>query len=60
MIELSQGFENEYDNILNFYLDRMDDSILSGGLDLQRFARIQKIAANQGHQLVKKVALAHP
>ena len=36
-IELRQGLYYSYDNVANFYLDRMDNSIYSGNLDLKRF-----------------------
>ena len=43
-IELRQGFNHSYDNVLNFYLDRMDDSIYSGNLNLNRFERLSQVA----------------
>lgn len=45
-IELRQGFNHSYDNILNFYLDRMDDSIYSGNINLTRYQRIRHISQN--------------
>ncbi|MEM7181204.1 MAG: hypothetical protein AAF518_09845 [Spirochaetota bacterium] len=46
LIELRQGFNQEYDNVLNFYLDQMDSSIYSKNIDLKEFERIRALAKN--------------
>lgn len=44
LIELRNGFQKKYDLVIDFYLDRMDNSIYSRNIDLKRFERIRKIS----------------
>jgi hypothetical protein len=44
LIELRQGFNQEYDNVLNFYLDKMNSSVYSRNIDLKKYEEIQKLA----------------
>ena len=44
LIELRQGFNQEYDNVLNFYLERMDSSIYSRNIELNKFEDLKKLA----------------
>lgn len=44
LIELRNGFKKQYDIVLDFYLNRMDNSVYSRNIDLKKFDRIRKIA----------------
>ncbi|MCB1156627.1 MAG: hypothetical protein H7A25_08020 [Leptospiraceae bacterium] len=44
MIELRQGFSQEYDNVLNFYLEQMDSSIYSRNINLKQYEEIRKLS----------------
>ncbi|MCB1158568.1 MAG: hypothetical protein H7A25_10045 [Leptospiraceae bacterium] len=44
LIELRQGFNSEYDNVLNFYLDRMEESIHSRNIDLNKFEEVRELS----------------
>lgn len=44
LIELRQGFNQEYDNVLNFYLEQMDSSVYSRNIDLKKFEELQKLS----------------
>ncbi|MEM7181729.1 MAG: hypothetical protein AAF518_12500 [Spirochaetota bacterium] len=48
LIELRQGFAKEYDTVLNFYLDRMEDSIHARNIDLKKFEEVKSLSKQYG------------
>ncbi|MCB1179021.1 MAG: hypothetical protein KDK36_15655 [Leptospiraceae bacterium] len=46
LIELRNGFNKKYDIVLDFYLNRMDNSLYSRNINLKQFERIKKISKN--------------